>query len=158
MLVFFIKYCSQLRQTTLCPTSLMFLSRFLPRKFLSSYSFNCVPRLRLRRSCSSTRILAFDNLDMETVNTTERLKGLRHLMSENKVDVYSMIGSKFLWKKPNLMCFKLSPLKTVINLNTSHLVMPVEVRVLDLVLGDLAYLDSVHMRLLWFCGHSCDYS
>lgn len=28
-------------------------------------------------------------LDMETVNTTERLKGLRNLMREHKLDVYS---------------------------------------------------------------------
>ena len=30
-------------------------------------------------------------LDMQTVNTTERLKGLRKLMKEHKLDVYSRI-------------------------------------------------------------------
>lgn len=29
-------------------------------------------------------------IDMETINTTERLRRLRDLMKENKVDVYSM--------------------------------------------------------------------
>lgn len=28
--------------------------------------------------------------DMETINTTERLAGLRELMKKNKVDIYSM--------------------------------------------------------------------
>lgn len=67
---------------------------------------------------------------METVNTTERLKGLRHLMSENKIDVYSMIRRLSPQKKSNLMLCKLSPLKIATSPNTSHLVMPVEVRML----------------------------
>lgn len=69
----------------------MHLSLLLPRGFPSSSAFNRLPKLRLWRAFSSTRVLAIGNLDMETVNTTERLKGLRHLMSENKIDVYSMI-------------------------------------------------------------------
>lgn len=31
------------------------------------------------------------NIDMETVNTTERLRSLRELMQEHKVDVYSIV-------------------------------------------------------------------
>ena len=69
----------------------MQLSRFLPRGLLSASSTPYLPKARLWRSSSSTKTSAIDNLDMETVNTTERLKGLRHLMLENKIDVYSMI-------------------------------------------------------------------
>ena len=69
----------------------MQLSRFLPRGLLSASSIPYLPKARLWRSLSSTKVLAIDPLNMETVNTTERLKGLRHLMAENKIDVYSMI-------------------------------------------------------------------
>ena len=79
-------------------TPVMHLSRLLPRGVLSRSSFTCLPKLRPWRSFSKTRILAIDSLDMETVDTTERLNGLRHLMSENKIDVYSMIQRQFLWK------------------------------------------------------------
>ena len=45
----------------------------------------------VRKSFSTTRILA---IEMETVNTTERLRKLRNLMKEHKVDVYSMNNSR----------------------------------------------------------------
>lgn len=46
-----------------------------------------------RKNFSTTRLLA---VDMETVNTTERLRKLRDLMKEHKVDVYSMSNSRSL--------------------------------------------------------------
>ncbi len=48
----------------------------------------------LRKYFSTTQFLA---VDMETVNTTERLRKLRDLMKEHKVDVYSM-SNRRLWK------------------------------------------------------------
>lgn len=70
---------------------LMNLYRLLPRGVLASPSIIRCPQLRILRSFTSTRLLAIHNLNMDTVNTTERLKSLRHLMSENKIDIYSMI-------------------------------------------------------------------
>lgn len=69
----------------------MHLYRLLPRGLLQRTSINCLAKVRILRPFTSTRVLAIDSLDMDTVNTTERLKSLRHLMSENKIDVYSMI-------------------------------------------------------------------
>ena len=67
---------------------LMYLVQPLACRCLSRSS-NRVTRLSfefVRWKSLSTKDLP---LDMETVNTTERLKGLRNLMREHKLDVYS---------------------------------------------------------------------
>ncbi len=67
----------------------MFLFRILPYRI---YSVTCHHQAiyslkgRICNSFSTTRILA---VDMETVNTTKRLAGLRNLMKKNELDVYS---------------------------------------------------------------------
>ena len=115
----------------------MQLSRFLPHRLSSNYLLAYPPKFRLGRLFSSTKVLSIDGLDMETVNTTVRLEGLRRLMSENKIDVYSMIRRLFPYEKSNLIFVKLFPQKTVISLNTSHPAMPVEVRTLENRLGSI---------------------
>lgn len=48
---------------------------------------------RLRSSIVRRQFLSTSGtvaVDMETVNTTERLNRLRDLMKENKIDIYSM--------------------------------------------------------------------
>ena len=111
----------------------MHFSRLLlpiPRQ-LSSSSFVGLYKVRLLRAFTTTRLLRIDNLTMDTINTTERLKSLRHLMSENKIDVYSMTSDPSSWKRKNShVPSKLSLLKTATRVNTSHLVMHVEVRML----------------------------
>ena len=126
----------------------MQISRFLPRGLLSASSIPYLPKARLWRSLSSTKVLAIHNLDMETVNTTQRLKGLRDLMAENKIDVYSMIQNLSPWRESFLIYLKLSLLKTVIRVNTSHLAMPVEVR----LLGNVWMIEL--MLIEYICGFS----
>ena len=60
----------------------------IPPRILSVFSvaLACSSKSHLFRNFSTTRIRA---IDMDTVNTTERLKRLRDLMRENKVDLYS---------------------------------------------------------------------
>jgi hypothetical protein len=66
---------------------------FLIQSFSRCYRLN-IPSVAVRQAFRITwrSIATIRNLDidMETVSTTERLKGLRDLMKKNKVDVYSM--------------------------------------------------------------------
>ena len=56
--------------------------------------FARISHLLPARSTLSIRNFSFTTsrraLDMETVNTTERLRRLRELMKQHKVDIYSM--------------------------------------------------------------------
>ncbi len=99
-------------------------------------------------------------LDMETINTTERLKRLRDLMKENKVDIYSM---HHLWlpishiTHPTIIA-KLYHPRIVINPNILPLVMSAEVWPTPLVLSSQCVkLTSfrIHLWFLWVCRHSC---
>lgn len=71
------------------PLSMLFspTPRHLPsaiRKFLPAHLINNFDTKRLSKFAPLAA-------DMATVNTTERLKKLRDLMKENRIDVYSMI-------------------------------------------------------------------
>lgn len=46
---------------------------------------------RLTKPLTRKKFASLARIEMETVNTTERLRRLRELMKENKVDVYSML-------------------------------------------------------------------
>ena len=119
------------------PRQLMHFSRLLfLRGRLTGSSFVCLSKVRILRQFTSTRVLSIDNLTMDTINTTERLKNLRHLMSENKIDVYSMASDPSSFERMILIFSKLSLLKTATRVNTSHLVMPVEVRMLGQRIGE----------------------
>lgn len=68
----------------------MYLTHSLARhRIFTSFSVTARQSKKLGnwRSISTSGNFA---IDMETVNTTERLKGLRDLMKKNKIDVYSM--------------------------------------------------------------------
>ena len=69
----------------------MYLTRSLARhRIFTSFSITARQSKKFRnwRSISTSGNFA---IDMETVDTTERLKGLRDLMKKNKLDVYSML-------------------------------------------------------------------
>lgn len=55
---------------------------------LKSISYHRLITRVARKSLFVSTTLA---ADMETINTTERLRQLRDLMKENRIDVYSMI-------------------------------------------------------------------
>lgn len=56
--------------------------------FRRTLRFPLINNKLCRKSLSNS---AFQAANMETVNTTERLRKLRELMKENRLDVYSMI-------------------------------------------------------------------
>lgn len=64
----------------------------LPRLFSSQCLIlsNRLTKPFIRKKFASTA-----RIEMETVNTTERLRRLRELMRENKIDVYSMFHAQF---------------------------------------------------------------
>lgn len=62
--------------------------RHFPLTFKRALRFSSINYKVCRQSLSSS---ALGTADMETVNTTERLRKLRDLMKENRLDVYSMI-------------------------------------------------------------------
>ena len=72
------------------------------------------------------------SVEMETVNTTERLKHLRDLMKKNKVDIYSRHKQNVLLFQCTLShcTVKLYHPKTVINRNMLQRVMLAEVGLL----------------------------
>lgn len=89
--------------------------------FLRSYYTN--PSISIRRFSTTAPI----RIDMETINTTERLRDLRQLMKEHKVDVYSIVYSIIVFSGRVSRLFKLSRLKIATNQNISLRVMPEEV-------------------------------
>lgn len=73
----------------------MLLSRTALHRLLTrrARSTTLLSSYRLRSSIVQKQYLSIGKtvtVDMESVNTTERLKKLRDLMKENKIDVYSM--------------------------------------------------------------------
>lgn len=101
---------------------------------------------------STTRSLA---IDMETVNTTERLRELRRFMKENNVDIYGTVVRLFLNVESFLMPFKLCHLKTATNQSILLHVMPEEVRLsASLSPFTCTHRYRVHLGLLRLCWYS----
>ena len=66
---------------------LVWTKRQFQLTFRSKLRFSSINNVCKKKLSNS----AFQAANMETVNTTERLRKLRDLMKENRVDVYSMI-------------------------------------------------------------------
>lgn len=82
----------------------MLLSRITPHRLLTSSI--ALSSYRLRSSIVQKQYPSISRtvtVDMETVNTTERLNKLRDLMKENKIDVYSMKNERS-WDLPCYSC------------------------------------------------------
>ena len=157
-----VEICARVGDALLFPQALtrdplMSLVQSLSRCYRLSTSSVAVRQALKIPSWRSIATIRNLDIDMETVSTTERLKGLRDLMKKNKLDVYSMhcgVLKYVLW----LMLFKLYPRKIVINPNILRRVMLVEVSIRRPFATAHTEYHRAYLRLLRLCRYGRGYS
>lgn len=127
----------------------------LPRLFSSRHCL--ILSNRLTKPFIRKKIASTARIEMEAVNTTERLRRLRELMRENKIDIYSMLHAQsfdnYFTHAPQVVPSADS--------HQSEYIAPCDARrgltlICPLLLSE-AHCRRIHLWLLWIRWHSCSH-